>query len=346
MEMKYWYNGLPAEGVDIAANDSGTCKYWFNGLPNEYIITGSGTSTSPSSSISPSVSLSRSISPSVSISRSISPSVSMSRSISPSVSISWSISPSVSISRSISPSVSLSRSISPSASISPSVSISRSISPSISISRSISPSISISPSVSISKSISPSVSISWSISPSVSISRSISPSVSISRSISPSASISPSVSISRSISPSASESPSPSAGYQEYTRGDYADLPSNSNNLTVPYSEQDYLDVEEKDEARVSQSTTGQNAIHQFKDFVGSATECNIEWFGQTNVGCNNSTMNLQVYNITSGEWDTVAFDETSVQDLDFSLIKTGLSLTNYTAPNKTITWRVYQLSI
>jgi hypothetical protein len=31
-----WFNGLPSEGVEITANDSGSVKYWFNGLPSEY----------------------------------------------------------------------------------------------------------------------------------------------------------------------------------------------------------------------------------------------------------------------------------------------------------------------
>lgn len=36
--MKNWIDGLPSEGAEIAANDSGTMKYWFAGLPSQYIF--------------------------------------------------------------------------------------------------------------------------------------------------------------------------------------------------------------------------------------------------------------------------------------------------------------------
>lgn len=123
-----------------------------------------------------------------------SPSASVSASVSPSASRS----PSSSASASISPSASRS----PSASISPSSSFSASISPSSSVSPSASVSPSISPSSSASLSPSSSSSPSASRSPSASVSPSISPSGSISASTSPSSSNSPSISSSVSPSPS------------------------------------------------------------------------------------------------------------------------------------------------
>ena len=101
--MKYWFNGLPFEGVEIAANASGTCKFWFNGLPAEHVIPTAG-GGGVSASVSPSISAS--ISASVSASASPSPSVSPSVSPSPSVSSSTSASISSSLSASVSPSVS------------------------------------------------------------------------------------------------------------------------------------------------------------------------------------------------------------------------------------------------
>lgn len=33
---KYWFDGLPAEGIQKLTNDTGTQKFWFDGLPAEY----------------------------------------------------------------------------------------------------------------------------------------------------------------------------------------------------------------------------------------------------------------------------------------------------------------------
>ncbi len=46
-EMKYWFNGLPAEGTDVVANDSGTMKYFFNGLPAEWVTPTEGGAPPP-----------------------------------------------------------------------------------------------------------------------------------------------------------------------------------------------------------------------------------------------------------------------------------------------------------
>lgn len=119
---------------ELVGNETGLVAYWA--------FEDTISSTSPSVSISPSIS--PSVSPSVSASPSISPSVSPSVSSSPS--ISPSVSPSDSQSPSSSPSVSVSPSVSPSASQSPSTSPSSSFSPSVSPSVSISPSPSPSPS--------------------------------------------------------------------------------------------------------------------------------------------------------------------------------------------------------
>jgi len=224
-------------------------------------------------------------------------------------SISPSISPSVSPSSSLSPSLSpsISPSVSPSSSLSPSISpsISSSVSPSSSLSPSISPSLS----PSISPSVSPSVSLSPSISPSLSPSLSPSISPSISPSVSPSVSLSPSISPSLSASLSPSISPSPSPGWENYTKGDYANLPTGIVDLENAYSDQDYLDVDTKNDVRVSQTATGEYTIHQFKDYVGAESSCTLEWEGQTNQACTWSPVVLQIFNNNTPAWETVDSD-------------------------------------
>ena len=251
-----------------------------------------------------------------------------------------------SISPSVSPSQSPSSSISPSTSPSISVSLSPSQSPSQSISPSVS--VSISPSASPSTSISPSRSPSISVSASPSKSPSQSPSQSLSPSVSPSASPSASPSISVSISPSLSPSlsPSPSPGWQNYTKGDYAELPANDNDLENLYTAGDILNVATKNDEYAEQTATSQYAIHQFKDYAGANTSCNLEWEGQTNCSPSLSTVFLQIYNRNTSSWETVDSDNTSPANTDFSLTANVADLTNYKDASNVISCRVYQLDV
>lgn len=180
-----------------------------------------------------------------------------------------------------------------------------------------------------------------SVSPSASESRS--PSVSESRS--PSVSPSPSASPSR--SPSISASASPSEGYQAYTRGDYASLPTNNNDLEISYSAQDYTDVSLNDTIRVGQTATGQYAIHQFKDFVGSATSWVLIWDGQSDLAPSASKVVLQIYDVEGGIWEDVAENSTTAANTDFTL--TGVissDADHYKNVQNVITCRVYQLAV
>ena len=182
-----------------------------------------------------------------------------------------------------------------SASASPSVT--PSASPSLSPSASQSPSASESPSPSVSVSASPSLS------PSLSTSPSLSPS------LSPSSSKSPSPSVSVSASPSLSPSASPSLGYSQYTRGDLVALPGNDNDLETTYIAQDETDVSTKNDVRVDQTATSQYMIHQYKDFVGANTTCQVEWEGQVTLAPSSSTVYLQIYNQNTTTWETIDSD-------------------------------------
>lgn len=309
--------------------------------PSESISPSVSISASPSVSVSVSPSASPSASPSVSVSLSPSTSPSVSSSESPSASISpsqsASVSPSVSPSQSLSVSPSVSVSVSPSASPSVSPSISSSVSIVSSYSPSVSPSVSPSISVSASPSLSPSVSVSLSPSASPSVSPSVSPSESPSESVSPSASPSVSPSISPSISPS------PSEGWELYTRGDYAALPADDTNLENLFTAQEYLDVDEKDDTRVEQTATNQYTIFQFKDYVGIATDCVLEWEGQTNNPPVLSPVLLQIYNQNSSTWETVDSDDSSPIDTDFVLTASIPDLSDYKDGSLVISCRVYQ---
>lgn len=200
-----------------------------------------------------------------------------------------------------------------------------------------------SPSLSPSSSESRSPSASQSPSSSASLSISLSPSLSESRSIS----LSPSVSVSSSpsLSPSVSVSPSPSIGYSVYTRGDYAALPGNDSDLETVYTGQEEINISTKDGIMVDQTALSQYMIHQFKDFVGDNTTCQVEWYGQTTLSPATSTVYLQIFNRNTNTWDILTSDNSSPIDTNFSLQATIADLTNYKDASNVISCRVYQLS-
>ena len=163
---------------------------------------------------------------------------------------------------------------------------------------------------------------------------------------SPSISPSLSPSISPSPSPSVSPSASPSPGWEGYSRGDYAVLPSDDANLETAYAAQDYLDVDTSDDTRVGQTASGEYAIHEFKDYVGDLASATLHWEGQTNQACSISPVVLEIYNQNTATWDNVYTDDTSPADADFVIEQNIPDLTNYKTGSKTISCRVYQLHL
>jgi hypothetical protein len=150
--------------------------------------------------------------------------------------------------------------------------------------------------------------------------------------------------LSPSVSPSLSASPSPSPGYQGYTRGDYADLPADDTDLETAYTEGDITTVATNDEERVTQSASGQYAIHQYKEYAGAETKCIIEWEGQSSTAPSAATIYLQVYNRSgTPEWETLDSNNTESADTDFSLTGDIADLTNYKDGNTVVSFRVYQ---
>ena len=209
----------------------------------------------------------------------------------------------------------------------PSASVSPSFSPSISESSSIS--------ASLSESISPSLS--------ESVSSSISPSISESSSISASISPSLSASISISISPSLSPSSSPSIGYQEYTKGDYVELPAGADDLTSSYTEQNYIDVSSINDVFVGQDTSYNYTIHQFKEYCGSSDICTLTCVCKTNFLPSLSPVYLQIYNRDTSSWETVATNNTANVNTSFTLSANIFGLSDYKDENTVISCRVYQ---
>lgn len=123
-------------------------------------------------------------------------------------------------------------------------------------------------------------------------------------------------------------------------------LPSDDADLETAYTSQDYLDVDAKDDVRVNQYASGEYAIHQFKDYVGSSSQCTLEWEGQSDIAPSSSIVKLQIYNHNSNLWEDIDTDNSSSADTDFTLTGEILDLTDYKNGDDIISCRIYQNSL
>jgi len=147
--------------------------------------------------------------------------------------------------------------------------------------------------------------------------------------------------LSPSVSPSTSPSPSP--GWQDYTKGNYALLPSDDTDLENFYTAQELLDVATDNSVYAEQAATDEIAIHQFKDYVGTETKCILRWNGKTTVSPTQYPVYLSIYNRVTLVWDIVASNNTANADTDFTLQADIANLTNYKDGGNVISCRVYQ---
>jgi hypothetical protein len=136
---------------------------------------------------------------------------------------------------------------------------------------------------------------------------------------------------------------SPSAGYQDYTRGDYGVLPTIDDDLETAYTEQELTDVSVDDSDYVAQTATQEFMIHQFKDYTGENNSCRLTWIGKSTLAPSSSTVYLQIYNRTLGEWEGVDSDALSDADTDFTLAADIADLSDYKDSNTVISCRIYQ---
>lgn len=131
---------------------------------------------------------------------------------------------------------------------------------------------------------------------------------------------------------------------QDYSRGAVASLPLDDAILGNVFSSGEYTQVATDDADRVSQTAIGKYAVFLFIDERAQQESLQFEWNGQTSLAPSESTVYLQVYNRTSGLWETLDSDNTSSADLDFTL--TGMitaDLINYFDTSLQVSCRVYQ---
>lgn len=135
-------------------------------------------------------------------------------------------------------------------------------------------------------------------------------------------------------------------GYSLYSRGNLSDIVVDDSDLSITYTEQEETDVSETNATRVGQTGILEYMIHQYKDFVNEKDYCTIEWLGRSTLEPTRSTIYLQIYNQTSGLWETIDSNDTASYDQDVELEKTLLDLTNYKTEGNIMSCRIYQEAI
>ena len=141
-------------------------------------------------------------------------------------------------------------------------------------------------------------------------------------------------------------SPSPSPGWEYYTRGNYATLPTTDNDLETNFIAQDYIDVNDANDVRVNQQALGEYAIFQFKDYVGSTSSFNVIWEGQSNIPTSTSKVVLQIYDHDGNTWEDLDEENGVGANTDFQLTATVNSDLDHRVLNGVVSCRVYQLAM
>jgi hypothetical protein len=89
---------------------------------------------------------------------------------------------------------------------------------------------------------------------------------------------------------------------------------------------------------------TGSNyLIHQYKSFIGSNTEVNIEWEGKSGIAPDDSTAYLQIYNEVTEAWETIDYVSNGSENINFELSAYILDATVYKDGSNIISVRIYQ---
>lgn len=132
---------------------------------------------------------------------------------------------------------------------------------------------------------------------------------------------------------------------QRYSKGDYTALPSNDDELTTLFDQDAYDDVATSDNVRSDQLAIGKVAIFQFKEQHSNNTDAIVGHAElQTTIAPSEIPVLLQIFNRTSGLWETLDTDNTSSADTDFELQGTqSVDLTDYYDANNWVAFRIYQ---
>ena len=134
-------------------------------------------------------------------------------------------------------------------------------------------------------------------------------------------------------------------GWKSYSRGDYADLPTDDLDLENTYTGLDLLNIASEDVSWVLQPATDSYTIHQYKDYI-AVNRVTLTWIGQSNIAPSIANVVLEIYKYAEpAGWEARATKSDGLADIDFTLTADILSLTDYKNPSGIVTCRVYQFA-
>lgn len=132
---------------------------------------------------------------------------------------------------------------------------------------------------------------------------------------------------------------------KDYSRGDYAVLPLNDDDLEHLLTGSEYTDILTDNDVYVGQTATGQFAIflskNQGADDKGIIL---VECKAKSDLAPSSSTVYLQIYNRNSGDWENLDSDNVTAADTEFPL--SGIQSANlgyYYDANYWVVHRIYQ---
>lgn len=131
-----------------------------------------------------------------------------------------------------------------------------------------------------------------------------------------------------------------------FSRETKAALPSTVANLEPIYNATDVTNVATDNDVFVDLDVTISGyAIHQYKKLNSNNTDkIDITWKGKSSVATSSQAVRLQIYNHTSGLWETLDTESSAGVAVEFTLTgSVTTSLANYYDANNIITIRVYQ---
>jgi hypothetical protein len=146
--------------------------------------------------------------------------------------------------------------------------------------------------------------------------------------------------------PSTSPSSSPTPGWISYSREAVQNLVNNTNDLSIIYSESEIDDVSTENGVYVGvEATDDLFAMHQFKEYVGSANTCTVTWKGQTTCPTflSGARVYLCVFNLNDGAWEIIDSENAADENTQFTLTYYFDDLTNYKDASNVVSFYVRQ---
>lgn len=134
---------------------------------------------------------------------------------------------------------------------------------------------------------------------------------------------------------------------KDYSRQDVSVLPTDNTDLATLFSPTDYTAVLILDGVRVPQVSILGDAVFLFKDQYPSKIPFTVTWVGQSNKPTTTAPIYLQIYNINTLLWETMASDTTTPANTNITLTGSKLStIANYFDTNNIVSCRVYQPNV